>query len=94
MKKYAKYFRNKFIFTTCLFFIYILFLDDIDIFTIINQNTKLGKLEEARQEVSVKLNQTQKILKKLRYSSELESYAREEKMFKRENEDIFVISYE
>jgi hypothetical protein len=71
-----------------------LFLDDIDIFTIINQNTKLGKLEEARQEVSVKLNQTQKILKKLRYSSELESYAREEKMFKRENEDIFVISYE
>ncbi|MEY3425583.1 MAG: hypothetical protein RL679_941 [Bacteroidota bacterium] len=94
MKKYAKYFRNKFIFTTCLFFIYILFLDDIDIFTILNQNTKLGKLEEARQEVSVKLNQTQKTLKKLRYSSELESYAREEKMFKRENEDIFVISYE
>jgi hypothetical protein len=71
-----------------------LFLDDIDIFTILNQNTKLGKLEEARQEVSVKLNQTQKTLKKLRYSSELESYAREEKMFKRENEDIFVISYE
>ncbi len=94
MKKYAKYFRNKFIFTTCLFFIYILFLDDVDIFTIINQNTKLGKLEEARQEVSVKLIQTQEILKKLRYSSELESYAREEKMFKRENEDIFVISYE
>jgi cell division protein DivIC len=94
MKKYAKYFRNKFIFTTCLFFIYILFLDDIDIFTILNQNTKLGKLEEARKEVSVKLNQTKKILKKLRYSSELESYAREEKMFKRENEDIFVISYE
>jgi hypothetical protein len=71
-----------------------LFLDDIDIFTIINQNTKLGKLEEARQEVSVKLIQTQEILKKLRYSSELESYAREQKMFKRENEDIFVISYE
>lgn len=94
MKKYSKYFRNKFIFTTCLFFIYILFLDDVDIFTIINQNTKLGKLEEARQEVSVKLIQTQEILKKLRYSSELESYAREEKMFKRENEDIFVISYE
>ena len=94
MKKYAKYFRNKFIFTSCLFFIYILFLDDIDIFTIINQNTKLGKLEEARQEVSMKLIQTQEILKKLRYSSELESYAREEKMFKRENEDIFVISYE
>jgi cell division protein DivIC len=94
MKKYAKYFRNKFIFTTCLFFIYILFLDDIDIFTIVNQNSKLGKLEEARQEVSLKLTQTQKTLKKLRYSSELESYAREEKMFKRENEDIFVVSYE
>jgi hypothetical protein len=34
------------------------------------------------------------LLKKLRYSNELESFAREKKFFKKENEDIFVISYE
>lgn len=94
MRKYGKYFKNKFIFTSCLFFIYMLFLDDVDIFTIINQNRKLNKLEEAKIELSVKLNSTQTTLKELRYPSKLESYAREEKLFKRDNEDIFVISYE
>ncbi|MEN9998880.1 MAG: hypothetical protein RI922_1870 [Bacteroidota bacterium] len=94
MRKYAKYFKNKFILTTCLFFVYILFLDDVDIFTIINQNRKLSHLEESKIEISQKLNQTKGILKELRYSSNLESYAREEKLFKKDDEDIFIISYE
>lgn len=71
-----------------------LFLDDIDIFTIVNQNRKLNRLEEAKVEVSEKLSRTRNTLKELRYPSELESYAREEKLFKRDNEDVFVISYE
>jgi len=94
MKKYAKYFKNKFIFTTCLFFVYILFLDDVDIFTIINQNRKLSHLEESKIEISEKLHKTKATLKELRYSSNLESYAREEKLFKKDDEDIFIISYE
>ena len=94
MKKYVNYFKNKFIFTTCLFVIYILFLDDIDIFTIINQNNTLSHLEESKSEVSEKLARTKLTLKKLKYTSELESFAREEKLFKRDNEEIFVISYE
>lgn len=94
MRKYVNYFKNKFIFTTCLFFIYMLFLDDIDIFTIINQNNKLSHLEDAKSEVSEKLARTKLTLKKLKYTSELESFAREEKLFKRDNEEIFVISYE
>jgi len=71
-----------------------LFLDDIDIFTIVNQNRKLTKLEVAKSEASEKLANIQITLKELKYPSELESYAREEKLFKRDNEDIFVISYE
>ncbi len=94
MIKHMKYFKNKFILTTCLFFIYILFLDDIDIFTIINQNSKLSHFELEKSEVSKKLARTKLTLKKLKYTSELENYAREEKLFKRDNEEIFVISYE
>ena len=94
MKKYVNYFKNKFIFTTCLFVIYMLFLDDIDIFTIINQNNTLSHLEESKSEVSEKLARTKLTLKKLKYTSELENFAREEKLFKRDNEEIFVISYE
>lgn len=94
MKKYTKYFKNKFIFTTCLFFVYILFLDDVDIFTIINQNRKLSHLEESKIEISEKLIKTKTTLKELKYSSNLESFAREEKLFKKDDEDIFIISYE
>jgi len=94
MKKYVNYFKNKFIFTTCLFVLYMLFLDDIDIFTVINQNNKLSHLEESKSEVSEKLARTKLTLKKLKYTSELENFAREEKLFKRDNEEIFVISYE
>lgn len=94
MKKYANYFKNKFIFTTCLFLVYILFLDDVDIFTIINQNRKLGHLEASKIEIEAKLHKTKTTLKELKYASNLESYAREEKLFKKDDEDIFIISYE
>lgn len=94
MKKCAVYFKNKFIFTTCLFVVYILFLDDIDIFTIINQQRKLSGIMESKAELSVKLEKTKNTLRELRYPSELENYAREEKLFKKENEEIFVLSYE
>ncbi|MBP6089863.1 MAG: hypothetical protein KA521_01305 [Crocinitomicaceae bacterium] len=93
MKKYMYLLKNKFIFTSCLFFVYILFLDDVDIFTIINQNNKLNKLQVAKEEVSGRLKNLRFTLKKLHYTSELENYARENKLFKKDDEDIFIISY-
>ncbi len=94
MKKYLVYFKNKFILTGTIFLIYALFLDDIDLFSMISHSNKLRKLEAAKIEVSEKLRKTKYILRQLHYSSELERYAREEKFFKKDNEDIFVISYE
>ena len=94
MKKYWVYLKNKYIFTICIFLIYTLFLDDTDIFTIFNHNVKLSKLEQAKMETSMKLDSTVQLLNLLKYEDQLESYAREKKLFKKENEDIFVISYE
>ena len=71
-----------------------LFLDDVDIFTIINQKRKYYRLLEAKADVSKKLSQVRNQLNQLKYTSELESYARENKLFKKENEDIFIISNE
>ena len=88
------YFKNKFILTSFLFLIYMLFLDDVDIFTIINQKRKYYRLLEAKADVSSKLSQVRSQLNQLKYTSELESYARENKLFKKENEDIFIISNE
>ncbi len=94
MKKYLVYFRNKFILTGTIFVLYALFLDDNDLFSMISHASKLSSLEESKIEVSKKLDKTRFTLKQLKYSSEIERYAREEKFFKKDNEDIFVVTYE
>jgi len=93
-KKYIVYFKNKFIFTSAIFLIYALFLDDYDLFSMISHSRKLSNLEVAKSEVSKKLEKTRFTLKQLHFSSEIERYAREEKFFKKDDEDIFVVTYE
>lgn len=87
-------FRNKYLFTTLVFLIFALFLDDNDIFTLISQKQKLSKIKAEHGLVLEKLKETRKTLKKLHYTSEVERFAREEKLFKKDDEDIFIISYE
>ena len=94
MKKYLGHIKNKYLITSIIFLVYALFLDDTDIFTIVNHTGKLKKLEQAKEENADKLESTTQLLKKLKYGDALESYAREKKLFKLDNEDIFVISYE
>jgi len=93
-KKYLWYFRNKYLLTVTLFVFYALFLDDEDMFTLISQNNKLNKIHADQVLVKEKLTKTRRTLKQLNHTSALERYAREEKLFKKDNEDIFVISYE
>lgn len=94
LKKFLKYFRNKYLLTFTLFTLYALFLDDEDMFTLISQNSKLNKIEADQVLIDQKLEKTTRVLKQLNYTSELERYAREEKLFKKDDEDIFIISNE
>jgi cell division protein DivIC len=91
---YAKYYKNKFFVAGLVFFVYALFLDDVDIFTIINQNRKLHRLEASKNEIKTKLDSTRYMFSELCTNRALESFAREKKFFKQKNEDIFVIAYE
>lgn len=94
MVKYLKWFRNKYILTLVIFLVYNLFLDDIDLFSILTQNRKLSKLRTDQSEVTLKLNETKKTLRELKHGYALEKYAREEKLFKKDDEDVFIITYE
>ena len=73
---------------------YALFIDENDIFTIISQSNKLSSLKAETNEMNQNLKETQRILNRLKYSAEVEKYAREKKLFKKDDEDIFVIFYE
>ena len=70
-----------------------LFLDDLDIFSIISQKQKLNKLEIQRDEMKNQLTSNRSTLRKLNKINYLEAYARSEKFFKKENEEIFIITY-
>jgi len=94
MKKYLLPFRNKYLLTLTIFMVYNLFLDDIDVFTILSQNKRLSKLSTDQSEINIKLKDTKQTLRELRHGYALEKYAREEKLFKKDNEDIFIITYE
>lgn len=89
-----RFFRNKYIFTATLFLIFALFLDENDIFTLISQQRKLSKIKADQALIEQKLKETRYTLKRLNHSSELERYAREEKLFKKDDEDVFILSYE
>lgn len=94
MKKYLAPFKNKYLLTFTIFLVYNLFLDDVDIFTVISQNKKLSKLQDNKVVVQQQLDETKHTLVQLRFDSELERFAREKKYFKRDDEDVFVITSE
>lgn len=94
MRGFLSLFKNKYFVTLSIFLGYTLFLDDYNIFTIISQRNKLVNLETQRDEMRQKLNDTKNTYLKLNKLNYLESYARSEKFFKKDNEEIFVISYE
>ena len=92
--KFLSWVKNKFLITSIIFILYALLLDDWDIFHLVKLNIKLKELNEQRDATKLKLIQAQTTLKKLQSPAGLEAYAREEKFFKKNDEDIFVISYE
>jgi hypothetical protein len=92
--KFLSWVKNKFLITSIIFILYALLLDDWDIFHLVKLNIKLKELNEQRDATKLKLIQAQTTLKKLQSPAGLEAFAREEKFFKKNDEDIFVISYE
>jgi hypothetical protein len=91
--KIPSYLKNKYGLTLFVFLIYVLFLDDLDIFSIISQKQKLNKLEIQRDDMKTQLISTRSTLRKLNEINYLESYARSQKFFKKDEEEIFIITY-
>ena len=94
LKKIPNWLKNKYILTSFIFAVYFLFLDDWDIFTLVRQKRKLAEIEQQDEQMHQQLKDTKKTLRKLHRLDELEAYARSEKFFKRDDEEIFVVTKE
>lgn len=88
-----KWVRNKYTITLFIFFVYVLLIDENDIFFIIKKQRTYSKLKGQHESMLDKYDTVKSQLRKLSHESQLESYARSEKYFKAPDEDIFVITY-
>lgn len=86
------YLKNKYVITVLAFFFWLLFFDSNDLIRQYNREQQLEKLKEERAFYKERIEETRSELKALSSDpGELERFARERYLMKKENEDIFVI---
>ncbi len=76
-----------------IFAVYALFLDDVDIFMIYSKKSRLNQLEEQKLELADQLREIEEMQRVLYSAYSLEKFAREERYFHKDNEEVFVIEY-
>ena len=89
------YVRNKFIFTSLLFLVWMTFFDENSFISTIKNQMKLSELEAEKEHYTEEIAESTADLKLLQNDKELlEKFARERYLMKKEDEDIFVFAVE
>ncbi|HBF89405.1 MAG TPA: septum formation initiator [Bacteroidales bacterium] len=98
MKKFKKivkaifpYIKNKYILTTLIFLVWLLFLDNNNLVDRYGYIEEYNQLVRDQEYYLKKIETDSKRMEELRTNKEnLEKFAREQYLMKRENEDIFI----
>ena len=95
MKKLRYIFTNKYLITGIAFAIWMLFFDRNDVTLQIHRARELNKLEQNEKNMTVRITNTQQELDLLKTNPEtLEKYAREKFMMKKDNEDLYIVTFD
>lgn len=94
MKKVFPVLKNKYFIATTFVVLYILILHDTDIFALYNKKQKVQELEIQIEQKKEDIEKLRMALNELEDPRALEKYAREHHYFKKEDEDLFVFSFE
>ena len=90
--RFFSLFKNKFILTSLIFFVWILLFDSNNLLDRVKDIRNLNRLEKDKEYYLEKIEIDAQKLKELRTDNEnLEKFAREQYLMKKDNEDIFVI---
>lgn len=91
-KKILPYVKNKYILTIFIFTIWILFFDNNNLVDRIKEMRHLQQLEKDRKYYTERIDKDTKRLEQLKTNNKnLEKFAREQYLMKKDDEDIFVI---
>lgn len=95
MPKLPKIFTNKYLITGITFAIWMLFFDKNDLSLQLKRVNELHKLQESEKVMDNQIADTKHELKLLKTNPEtLEKYAREKFMMKKDNEDLYIITFD
>ncbi|MDC3351641.1 septum formation initiator family protein [Crocinitomicaceae bacterium] len=94
MKQVLVFVRNKYIFSSLLVLLYILILHESDVFTLIKRNERVQSLESEIERKKTGIEELKASINQLQDIRSLEKYARENHFFKKEDEDLFIFSFE
>ena len=94
MKRVLSLLRNKYIFSSLLVVLYILILHESDVFTLMKRNERVETLEIEIERKKEGIENLKASIDQLQDLRSLEKYARENHFFKKEDEDLFIFSFE
>ncbi len=92
MKKYLKFLKNKYVFSAIILLIYILLLHDTDVFSLRKRKEKVENLQQEIVHRRIQIEALKADLLELENIHSLEKFAREKYFFKKESEDLYVLS--
>jgi len=94
-KKILPYIKNKYILSLTLFVLWVLFFDSNNLIDRISLIGEIRRLERNKEYFIERIHKDSARMQELKTDREnLEKFAREQYLMKKENEDIFVIIYE
>lgn len=90
-----KIFTNKYLITGIAFAVWMMFFDRNDVPLQIRRIWDLNKLKQNEKIMALQISNTQKELGLLKTNPEtLEKYAREKYLMKKDNEDLYIITFD
>ncbi len=94
LKKFKKYFLNRYVLILIGFLVWMYFLDDNSVRIHNELNKDIDKLESSIDFYKEEIVKDQKIIDDHKDPEKLERYARETYQMKKENETIYIIEYD
>lgn len=93
--KIPRWLKNKFVVTPIVFFVWMLFFNDVDLWFIWSSHRELQDMKEQVEYFKTENENTREALHDLTTNEKtLEKFAREQYYMKRPNEDLYVIKFE
>ena len=95
MKTATYIFKNKYLITGMAFAVWMMFFDRNDVPLQIKRMRELRKLKQGEKNMTVQIINAQKELESLKTDpGTLEEYARERFLMKKDNEDLYIVTFD